>query len=286
MNKLITNFILLGSMLVMPFAAFAQTVDLELESDTRIEADDDSAQASTEGSASAELNSDASNEDSDDDGRTDTNESSNTDANDADDSNTGRRDPNTGNGDNTRERDRAVNMRADFQSQIRERVETFQEAHANFRAEISANIQGSSELREAHMKRLRERLAQFRDQQKAEVTARIATNFNEINARITAKWADILENLRSILLRIEAKANDLGEDISSELEAAEQAIADAEAAVEVQAAKSYELEVESEETVGSAVAELRAEMATDLQVTKEAILNARAALRAAITLLR
>ncbi|MDP3880951.1 MAG: hypothetical protein Q8Q32_02120 [bacterium] len=277
MKKLTTAALLAFSMLIMPLASFAQYLDLDasVDSNTEAEAGDDAVQGSSNSSVRAGVNVRGDDSNDEDDGIADDSDNDS----DADDS-----DSDNDDSDNSRPVRGSVEL--GISADLRARIQAFQDAHTRFRAELAENREGAEERFAEYRARLRARLAQFQNENRAEVTARIATNFNEINGRVTAKWADILENLRDILLRVEAKANDLGEDISAELDAAAEAIADAEAAVEAQAELSYELEIESEETVGENVAELRAKMIADLQATKAEVMEARAAVGGTFTLIK
>lgn len=129
--------------------------------------------------------------------------------------------------------------------------------------------------------------AAITDESKKNAVERINTAFQTINERRTSAWANALDRLSAILERIKTKLEDLekdGVDTSSAMAlvtSAESAIANAVAAVETQAEKTYTLEIVDEQTLGEVVRPVVQQFKQDLRTTLVSIQSARDAVRQA-----
>lgn len=130
------------------------------------------------------------------------------------------------------------------------------------------------------------------DERKQEVVTNIVEKMNSTNARWTAQWSNVLTRLQQLLAKIESRADlaeAAGQDVSSVREAIDQAdaaISEAQVALEAQAAKEYTLEITDEATLGETVRNAMSTLQSDLKSVKELILDARQAVREALTALK
>lgn len=135
---------------------------------------------------------------------------------------------------------------------------------------------------------LKARLAQFRDQKKADKVSRINETLAMINKKRTDMMLKFLNNAERILGKLETRVNDAGTKGKDTTQAkaaitdAKKVIADARAAVVAQAAKTYTINVSSETTVRADAKTARDQLHNDLQSVRTQVQNAKKAVANAI----
>lgn len=140
--------------------------------------------------------------------------------------------------------------------------------------------------REAQMK---QRLARFKDQQKAQLAGNVTTNLNTINQNYTTAMLNHLNNLSQILVKLEARliqssaGTDTTEAIAA-IDTAKKNISDANGALNIQLQKDYTISATSEGTLKSDIMGSRMQLKNDLQGNKDLIMKARQSVLEAIQL--
>lgn len=138
--------------------------------------------------------------------------------------------------------------------------------------------------REAEFK---DRLAKFKDKQKAGLVEKINTLLININQQITSKMIQHLQTMTGILAKLDDMvSNSSGKDVTSSVAAitiAKNSVASASAAVVEQQAKDYTIRVSSESGVKNDAAAARNQLRLDLNSLHDLIVSARQAVAKAIS---
>ncbi len=159
-------------------------------------------------------------------------------------------------------------------------------AKLNQKAEIrKENIQEKIASRTAVLK---EKLAAFKDQQKAQIAERINANLNAINQNQTSQMQRHLDLMATILGKLESRVNEGAPDVKNSTAAqaaiteAKDTIATASAAVSEQTQKTYTIQVTTESRIRTAAKTQRDKLHKDLQTTRKAVIDAKQAVANAI----
>ncbi len=177
-------------------------------------------------------------------------------------------------------REKTAKVRQVMQERREQSREAFQEKQASARERVRQERE-----------RLRQKLQVIKDERKKQITERVHTNLNELNARLTNHYLNILDQLDGVLHNISTrieKADAHGLDVTSArntVSAAAQAIENARNAVEVQAGATYTFEVVNEARLRPNVGTARQELHADLVAVREKVFAARDALRETATVL-
>src|SRR3989338_6751045 len=135
------------------------------------------------------------------------------------------------------------------------------------------------EKMEEQREKMKERLAAFKNKTKAAIAERIADSLNKLNERLTNHFANQIDKMEEIMVGV--AAGDVDGDGTADITAANQAIADADAAVSVQASKNYTVAVSTEANVKVDVGVARQQLHDDLKAVEEKVKAAREAVRKA-----
>ncbi len=131
----------------------------------------------------------------------------------------------------------------------------------------------------------RTRLSTVRDGKKKAILDRTDKRIVEINANRTGIMTRHLTKIEEILNKIETRAQQVekrGKDISAVKAAivtARATILSARSAVATQAAKTYTIDVTTEDKLGAAVSSTRTAFAKDLQAAHQSVVTARKSVR-------
>lgn len=132
-----------------------------------------------------------------------------------------------------------------------------------------------------------EKVEQLSDEAKKAALERIASAIETMNENRTNAWANVLDRLSEILERIKTKVENLATEnsdvaaVEELITSAETSISNASSAVETQAQKTYELDIEDEQTLGQVVRPVVQQFKQDLRTTLTSIQSARDAVRQA-----
>lgn len=135
---------------------------------------------------------------------------------------------------------------------VKESIERFKSAREESqrkKEEALRNFQARK--RDAENKRnqtrddFRRKLSQISDERKQKIVENIDTRIAQINLKWVEHWNNVLTRLAQIVAKIDERS-----DGSVNTTSAKNAIATAQNAVTSQAAKTYEIKIEGEETVG------------------------------------
>ncbi len=154
-----------------------------------------------------------------------------------------------------------------------------------FVAQRQENIKEKMASREAALK---SKLALFKDQRKANLTSRVNDTLAMINQQRTSQMLKYLDNMSRILSKLETRVNSGSSDIK-DVTAAKAAIADskakiasAAAAVKVQQAKDYTIQVSSETTVKADAKLQRDKLQSALLTLRKLLIDAKQSVANAI----
>ena len=120
---------------------------------------------------------------------------------------------------------------------------------------------------------LRDRISQISDERKRNIVENLAERFNNVNEKWTTHWNNVLTRLSEILVKIDARSDEI--DTTS----AEAVVARAQGAVNTQAAKVYKVEFDDEAELREQIQALISEFKGDLRSTKAAVSEAREAVQ-------
>jgi len=144
----------------------------------------------------------------------------------------------------------------------------------------------------SHEATLKLKLEAFRDKRKAEIAQRVNTNLNQINLKRTKEMQNHLDKMSLILDKLEARVNSGSPDIKDSasakaaIAASRAKIASASAAVSVQAANDYTINVTSESKIRLDAQAQREKLHTDLKNVRELVIDAKQSVANAIRVAR
>ena len=131
----------------------------------------------------------------------------------------------------------------------------------------------------------------IKDERKKETVMRVDQRLDEINARMTDHFSDVIGKLEEMLGRISErsqKAENNGVDIAavkSAIASAQTALTAAQTAIKTQSAKTYVITVTTETKLKDDVSKSKKALQDDLEKVKKTVFNARSAVqKAAVTL--
>jgi len=134
----------------------------------------------------------------------------------------------------------------------------------------------------------KEKLSEIQDTRKQATVERVNNTLANINARRTNNWTQVLEVFTNILNKVEEKKDKLaseGKDVSGVETAivdARTAIENAETAVSNQAAETYIIDIQNEETLKDSVTEAKNQLKSDLKEIRDIVSEAKEVVRDAI----
>lgn len=163
-------------------------------------------------------------------------------------------------------------QREEAKQKMEEHREEFKEHMEERKAELAERLEKKRED-------LKKKLEVVKDERKKKVVERVDTQIDELNARLMSHFSGVVDKIEEILNRIEEKAAEHGVNVSSQVTAAEGAIAAARTAIANQSGKTYEINVSSEENLRSDVGTARQKFRADLKVVHDAVKAAQKAVR-------
>lgn len=129
--------------------------------------------------------------------------------------------------------------------------------------------------------KFRQKLQQFKDQQKAVIADRVNTNLNKINQNQTDHMLKNLDLMTQLLDKLQQRVNSLSPDIKDP-EAANEAIADARevidatvAAVQIQSQKDYTITATAEARIGLNAKAKRDLLFKDIMAARKLVINSK-----------
>jgi predicted phage tail protein len=173
---------------------------------------------------------------------------------------------------------RSRDIQVDAQLKIKAAREEFQKSIQTTREEMQRAL-------EVQRDALRVKLQGVKDARKKAAVERIDRNLGNLNARMTAHYANVLDQIDAVLVRIVGrtdKAQQDGKDVVSvraAITSAQGAIAAARAAVTAQTGKTYALNITAEASLRSDVGVARKALHDDLMKTLALVKDAREAVR-------
>ena len=170
-------------------------------------------------------------------------------------------------------------------TQLKEKLDEVKEEQNRIRQEIRERQQDASEQATLKREEFRERLEGIKDEGKKLALKRIDLNLGLINAKWVESWNNVLERYSQILVKTESRVEKLKEsgvdvsEIESAILEAESVIKSAQEALLAQAEKEYIVDIEDEDNLGTSVSSVVRQFRSDLQETRDSIIQAHKALR-------
>lgn len=158
------------------------------------------------------------------------------------------------------------------------------------RMEIKTLLEQKKKITEQQKTLLKNKLQTFRDENKKELVLKLDERIASISSKRTEKMNEAVNKLTTVLDSIKSKANQLDRscettNLTSAITKAEEALTSASAAVELQAKKSYPLNITDESTAKENVGSVLKQLQTDLRNTHKAVMDAKKAIvKAAVEL--
>lgn len=135
---------------------------------------------------------------------------------------------------------------------VKESVERFKNAREESQRKREEFIRSfQARKKEAESKRnqaqgeFRRKLAEISDERKQKIVENVDTRIVQVNSKWVEHWNNVLTRLSQIVAKIDERSDGSVDTVS-----AKNAIATAQNAVAAQAAKTYEIKIEGDETVG------------------------------------
>ena len=190
----------------------------------------------------------------------------------------------------TDSRIQAQNLREATKQELERRREEFKQAQEQLREEFKTRMEEARERAkqefETRREELKNKLETVKNENKKRIVEKISEQLDELNARLMKHFSEVLDKLEKVLANIQSrteKAEANGHDVAAirtAIQAAEDAILAARAAIEAQAAKTYTPGITGdEEKLRVEVGRARQALHSDLAVLREVIRNAYKAVR-------
>lgn len=167
--------------------------------------------------------------------------------------------------------------------------EEAQRRQEEFRAMMDAQRGVLKDAVKVKREELRQRLADFRDEQKKRKVENIDARMDALNERWTRHFSLALEQLENVLEKIAERTADAAESgndvaaMSVAITSAKASLAISRTATVLQAGKTYTIAVSTEDALRADVGNARQALHDDLVVVREIVKNARDAVRHAAT---
>lgn len=171
--------------------------------------------------------------------------------------------------------------KVEFQKRMEEMRKLREEAQEMSRKEFEQRVREYREAQQAEMERRREeffnKIEEIKDEHKKEIAKRLSEQINFINQKATDHFLAYLHHLELVLNKVEDRADKEeleGRDVSGARVAIAKArndIEEARAAVAIQKAKVYVVEITSFETLGKDFRQVMAELRSDLRATADIV---------------
>lgn len=154
-------------------------------------------------------------------------------------------------------------------------------SNSSVRNRIRELIENKKISMEQRREEIKVKLALVSDERKKELAVKIEEKMASISAKRTQNMSETLEKLQTILDSIKTKAGTLkqqGKDtaaLDSAITNAENALANASAAVQTQAEKVYKIPISDDQTLKQNIGQVIKQLQQDLKETHQAVVNAK-----------
>ncbi len=168
------------------------------------------------------------------------------------------------------------------------RVE-LQNARENFKKAVETKRTELQNTVKVQKEELKTKLEKIKDERKKTAVERIDQNLTNLNARMTAHYTNVLDQISGVLTRVVSRADKAqanGKDVTSVRTAitdAQNAITAARAAIVAQAGKTYSMNISGDTTLKNDVGTARQTLRDDLKKVEDLVKAAREAVRKAVT---
>ncbi|MFH1188754.1 MAG: hypothetical protein V1652_02835 [bacterium] len=192
----------------------------------------------------------------------------------------------------TEVKDKIQAQRQEAITQFQEKRQAAVELRQEKKQEIQAQLQAKKEERQQQIQQkkedLRVRLQEIKDARKQQAIVRINNHVDVVNERAVNHFTNVLDRLEEILAKIKERADKIVANdvdvtaVRAAITTAENSIASSRSSVVAQAAKTYAIEITSEETLRSDVETVIQAMKGDLESVQTTTQSARDAVHSAL----
>lgn len=164
--------------------------------------------------------------------------------------------------------------------ELEQRREEFKQKMETDREQLKQEIEKKRE-------ELKNRLEKVKDQRKKDVVEKIDNSMDRLNEKMADHFSELITKIEKVLERVGERADraeERGADVSSVRTATNEAILAIKAArtaIEVQAGKTYKMNITDEATLKLKVGEARQALHKDISIVREAVKSAHEAVRKA-----
>jgi hypothetical protein len=167
--------------------------------------------------------------------------------------------------------------REEVKARFEAMIEATKQEREEFRVEVKNNQEEIKTKITSMRADLKEEIKKIKDENKKVITEGIVNNLNDLNAKLTASFAEKITQIENVLVSVESrisKAESRGLDIASvKIEAgrANQAMTIARDAISAQVLKVYEINVTDEATLRTEMKRVRDLLGNDIKAVRSTI---------------
>lgn len=152
---------------------------------------------------------------------------------------------------------------------------------------IQERLEKLRTIQEQKRKEFQQKLQQIKDTRKQKIVENLDRSYVNINKRWTTHFLNVLERLTKILDKVKARAESQNNTAAlNSINDIYRQIAQVKTNVEEQAAKTYTIEITSEDKLGEAAKAVHSQLRNDLQTLREQIKGIRESIRNVILSLK
>lgn len=169
------------------------------------------------------------------------------------------------------------NMQSDIEMKRSKIIDTIRDNRKSFISELNAKRDSFKIKVEAEKKKLHQDLIKIKDEGKRTTVENINTKIHDLNIKVTDQFSSTVNRIDTVFANIQARlsiATSKGIDVSSVDQnnaKAIAAIADARAAISVQASKVYTISVTNDATLKASVKKVRDAFESDLKAVNKKV---------------
>jgi len=187
--------------------------------------------------------------------------------------------------------DSTNSAKTNINSRIQNRIEETKEAREQKRIELQNKIQERKEelrtIREQKREEFQQKLQEIKDARKKKIVENLDRSYTNINNRWTTHFINVLARLTKILDKAKIRAeNQKNSEALNSINDIYSQIDKVKTSVEEQAAKTYTIEITSEDKLGEAAKAVHSQLRNDLQALREQIKDIRESIRKIVQTLK
>ncbi len=166
---------------------------------------------------------------------------------------------------------------ATLKDEWQEKLKAVQEERKTVREEMKVRVRSASEAAKLVREEFKSRLAEIKDAKKRLTLQRIDLNLGKVNEKWVEHWNKTLTRLSELLVKLESRTasiEEAGGDVTGvrlAIVVAEEAIAEAQDAINTQAGATYIIEIEDDDNLGGAASAVIQQLREDLKEVTDVV---------------